>query len=194
MKIQNDANNSTSFQAKLNLGRMSNDAERLAKIGKIFEEKTSEFPKDTFYGAIRKEDGTEFYNFTGKENAISMYIDKKFSSIMEKLSDNEVAEKLAKMFKVLKKDAHWEKALDRTEVELERTEHLAAKNEALATSAKASGMERVAKMYDVIAGRQKAHHSDLKTKYDRMCVNYREDLRKISGGDEDLETFITASR
>lgn len=194
MKVYNETNNEIGFQAKLHLERMSKDSARIAKISKIFEEKTSEFPKDAFYGAIRKEDGTEFYNFTGRDNSISIYTDRRLSSIMEKLSDNEIAEKFVKMFKVLKRNLRWERIMDKAENEMSRAQYLAEKNEFLANSTKKSGSEKVSKMYEVLATRQKTHYADLKNKYNQMCADYREDLRKISGGDEDLETFIIANR
>ena len=65
--------------------------------------------------------------------------------MLEKLTDNEIAKKFAKVFECIQKEAHWTREESKLSEEIKNVSFLAEQNKLKATNSKESGFHKVAK-------------------------------------------------
>ena len=151
MNIQNNTSNTTAFQAKLIVRGSSVNSKRITNIQKIFENNTKKLNGTLYCNTLEKGENAQdgFSTVTTETNR--QYIFKDSLRIMlEKLTDNEIAKKFAKVFECIQKEARWTREESKLSEEIKNVSFLAEQNKLKATNSKESGFHKVAKIYDVI--------------------------------------------
>lgn len=98
--------NNVNFQAKLNVAQIKGNKTRWQNIAKIFEEKTKQYTKDEVILSEGYNGRIIFERINLKKNWIEndAVLEPTLIEALKKLSDTEIAKKLATIFKFLKKE------------------------------------------------------------------------------------------
>ena len=110
--------------------------------------------------------------------------------MLEKLTDNEIAKKFAKVFECIQKEARWTREESKLSEEIKNVSFLAEQNKLKATNSKESGFHKVAKMYDVISKRNFNRLEALKQEKNHKFDIYMENLKQIIDGDKDFNEYL----
>lgn len=103
MEIQK-YNNNVNFQARLFKSNIKQNLDRWNRIGKIFENATKDSPDDKFFLVKSAFKDTHYVTLKNNHNALDAerLPDDKFGPWLLHLSDEEIATKFVKMFKIIK--------------------------------------------------------------------------------------------
>lgn len=191
MNIQNNTSNTTAFQAKLIVRGSSVNSKRITNIQKIFENNTKKLNGTLYCNTLKKgknaQDG--FSTVTTETNRQYIFKDS-LRVMLEKLTDNEIAKKFAKVFECIQKEARWTREESKLSEEIKNVSFLAEQNKLKATNSKESGFHKVAKMYDVISKRNFNRLEALKQEKNHKFDIYMENLKKIIDGDKDFNEYL----
>ncbi len=105
MKIDNHYGNYVVFSAKMSIKEFKGCPERLKKIAQLFESKTKNYPNDVLElsGNPNQKTGLKLYHCTkGLDDHTCSIPDKQATALFKK-SDNAIADKFAKLFKIFKR-------------------------------------------------------------------------------------------
>ncbi len=191
MNIQNNTSNTTAFQAKLIVRGSSVNSKRITNIQKIFENNTKKLNGTLYCNTLgngkNAQDG--FSTVTSETNRQYIFKDS-LRVMLEKLTDNEIAKKFAKVFECIQKEARWTREESKLSEEIKNVSFLAEQNKLKATNSKEDGFHKVAKMYDVISKRNFNRLEALKQEKNHKFDIYMENLKQIIDGDKDFNEYL----
>lgn len=179
--------NDTTFKANFRVTAPVKDAARLKNIQRIFSENTAQF-KDTLSLSKIEDFGMPecFYAGTNPEKSNVVGFMDSFDTIMERLSDNEVAAKLVKTFKSIKALNKRDGALSASDWDTYRAQHEQKRNLTIAQGCRAKGDEVMAQRFEFLAncfGKKVKKAEELRQAED---AKFLDRLAKIADGDEDI--------
>ena len=195
MNIQNNTNNSASFQAKLIVRGSSANPKRIANIQKLFENNTKNL-NGTLYCSSNLQGKTsqEGFSTISTETNFQTIFKDSLKDMMTKLPDKKIAEKFAKVYECIKKEAAWDREETKLTDEIKKITFLATENQKRAEGSRNDGFHKVAKMYDVIAQRNFNRLEALKLNKSEKFEKYINDLKQIIDNDKDFDEYLKFNR
>lgn len=179
--------NETAFKASFRVNVPVKDSARLKNIQTLFAEKTGDM-KDIL--SISKADGFEGQEclFVGSniDNSVCAFLENKIDTMMEKLSDNDIATKLVKALKVLKSLNRKELATRELEGEMYRANHEIKRNKTIAANCREKEDIIMADRFEFLASCFQKKLDKINAKRDSIKSNMIDKIEKIAEGDKDI--------
>lgn len=195
MNIQNNTSNTTAFQAKLVIRNTSANTKRIANIQKIFENNTKNMNGTLYYSSSAQGKASqEGFSTVSTETNFQTIFKDSLKDMITKLPDKKIAEKFAKVYECIKKEANWNREEAKMIDEIKKITFLATENQKRAEGASNDGFHKVAKMYDVIAQRNFNRLETLKLNKSEKFEKYINDLKQIIDNDKDFDEYLKFNR
>lgn len=187
----NNVNNSTAFKANLKINVPVKNAERMANICKIFSERTAKSADTLTVSKIVDEDMVinEAIRHGDSKSGIVVSFKNSIDSMMENLTDNEIATKFVKTLRSFKFINKQDAFADATMNEAYRLQHGQKKNASLANSCREKGDNIMAERFDWIANCLEQKQQKLKETQQKETAKFQKSIENIAKGDEDILDF-----
>lgn len=176
---QGNSSSALSFKAAFKTNLPVKDLKRLANIQDLFAKKTQHYASDSLTLTISRDPA--FTNFPvlttntkrmGVDDYKYSHLVNSLDSLMENMSDNEIAKKFVNYFKMLKKEEYFDACVAKVDKTVKHLNLVKAKNEFLAKCCLESGKKSLAFQYDAIA-------KNVQKKLDSVKVQHEADKAKI---------------
>lgn len=196
MKIQNNINNSTNFKAKLVVKVPVNNLKRLENIQHIFEENTSNNKKDVLYYLINPivKSKYESVALNKRTDSLGIFFSDNLNNLMEKMSDNDIAQRLIRAYKCLKKEQIWNIDSKKIDDEIQNLSKSIKLNRARYNNSDILGTSKLTNMYKVIADRASKKLEHLQQVRKDKHEDFIRTITELASDDKDFADLVNENK